>query len=120
MGSMADDDNDNGGGGNDFMKVGPEMGNGMRPYIRHKSDCSMETGWVKPHADGEPIGYADGLIELQGREGDDVFNVRTLYERERAPQDVAGQKSGPAMVSNNAFRSGWDRIFGNKTTVGQA
>lgn len=114
---MADDDNDNG-GDNDFMKVGPDLGDGFRPYVRHKSDCSMETGWVKPHADGEPIGFADGLVQLEGREGSDVFNVRTLYERPRQA-DTAGEKSGPAMVSSDAFRSGWDRIFGNKT-IGQA
>jgi hypothetical protein len=112
---MADDDNDN--GGNDFMKVGPDLGEGFRPYVRHKSDCSMETGWVKPHPDGKPIGDADGLIQLEGREDGDVFNVRTLYERVRG--DVAGDKNGPAMVSSPAYRDGWDRIFGNKT-VGQA
>lgn len=114
---MADDNNDN---GNDLMKVGPDLGNGVRPYIRHKADCSMETGWVKPHADGEPVGYADGLVQLEGRKGDDVFNVRTLYERPRQPGDVAGDKNGPAMVSSPAYRDGWDRIFGSKAAVGQA
>jgi hypothetical protein len=117
---MADDDNSSGGSNNDVMKVGPDLGDGFRPYIRHKSDCSMETGWVKPHPDGKPIGDADGLIQLEGREGGDVFNVKTLYERPRHAGDVAGDKNGPAMVSSPAYRDGWDRIFGNKATVGQA
>lgn len=29
-------------------------------------------------------------------------------------------KSGPSKVTTDAYRSGWDTIFGGKTTVGDA
>ena len=90
----------------DVMTVGADLGNGFRPYIRHKSDCTLETGVVRPQGDGEPLGYADALVRLEGEEGGDTFRVETLYERPR------NDTKGPAKVTTQAYRSGWDRIFG--------
>ncbi len=38
----------------------------------------------------------------------------------RHPDDPQAARCGPAMVNSDAFREGWDTIFGKKQTVGQA
>lgn len=112
---MADDDQDC--GHKDVMTLGPVLSeNGLRPYIRHKADCTLETGVTRPLEEGESASFADGILQLEpGSHG--TYDVTTLYERPRTTQ---AEPKGPAKVTTEAFRSGWDRVFGKSATVGQA
>ena len=107
---MADDHEDC--GGKDVMTLGPILEDGARPYVRHRPGCGIETGFAKPAVDGQPVGLSDSVIQLD-HESNGIYNVKTLYERPRTTD-------GPPQVSTEAFRSGWDRIFSTKQTVGQA
>ncbi len=90
--------------------MGPSLSNGVRPFVRHRSDCSTETGFVKRVQEGEPI--YDGAMLLEPRNNEPgAFNVRGTYQ---------SNQSGPPKVTTNEYRDGWDRIFGGTATVGQA
>lgn len=117
---MADDKDDEGGGcpGRDVLRLGPEIGNGYHPFVRHRQGCRVEAGVLKTHKPGndEAMPPCDGIVRLSKTDGPD-FDVETLYER---GQESSADRSGPAKVVSNAYRSGWDSIFGSKSTVGQA
>lgn len=123
---MADEDDKKGGGcpgaTRDLMHLGPDIGNGLHPFVRHRPGCNMEAGFItpsKPSGNDEAAPRCDGIVRLTHSGPGPVFDVESLYERE-APTDVAGSRDGPAMVATDAFRSGWDRIFGVNKTIGQA
>ena len=109
---MSDDDK------KDFLHLGPDLGDGHHPYIRHREDCAIETGIAKTCKEGEPVNLCDGVLRLTPRGPGPLYNVDQVYERTRT-DEASSERSGPAMVSNKAFRAGWDNIFGSKT-VGQA
>jgi hypothetical protein len=93
----------------DMLTMGPELEDGRYPYIRERPDGTMSTGLVGPPcADGQPMGDA---LFLKHDEGP-VFEV--VHEHHGAKK-----AKGPVKVTTDAYRSGWDGIFGSKT-VGQA
>ena len=110
---MAEDDKCS---GNDTLTLGPDLGDGARPFIRHRSDHSMETGIARPPRDGESINSSD-VVHLHHRGPGPVYDVEVLYEHAARAAEEEG--SGPAMVNSEAYRTGWDQIFGSRT-VGQA
>jgi len=73
----------------DRLKVGPEMPCGHRPYIRQHPDGTKELGVGALVPDGHEV----------------------IHEQR--------ESSGPAKVTTEEYRAGWDNIFG-QTTVGQA
>lgn len=89
----------------DLVTLGPGI-DGKHPYLRERPDGRMQTGILGPKlAEGQPI--TDALL-LKHEEGP-VFEV--LHEH-RSSQ-------GPPQVATDAYRDGWDGIFGNKV-VGEA
>lgn len=77
----------------------------------------------------------EGLIEnIQDKDGswrsevhphrcERVKQVETALnngERLHHPDCAQAAKCGPAMVNSDAYRSGWEGIFGKKPVVGQA
>jgi hypothetical protein len=100
---MADDS------GEDVVLFGPptEDGEGYR-VLRHTNDETL-MGTVRPLKHGKPIqGEAVRLAPRQG--------PLPLYDV--VHDDEA--RSGPAKVNSREFLAGWDRIFGQRSTVGQA
>jgi hypothetical protein len=118
---MADDDKTCPGANRDVLQLGPDLGNGTHPFVRHRPGCDIEAGVLKAHQPGndEATPACDGMVRLHHSGHGQVYNVETLYERN--PRGVAPEAhDGPAMVATEAFRDGWDRIFGVNKTVGQA
>lgn len=91
--------------------IGPPGPNGARRAIRHRSDHRIELGVFEKKNEGEPISSDAQMLQLTPL-GPDVFEVENEYS-------MSEGLSGPAQVSTEAYREGWDRIFGAKT-VGQA
>lgn len=115
---MADDHRSNSNcPGKDVVRMGPDVGGGHRPFIRHTADHRVEGGFLRQAREGEPL--QDGAVLLSETEDSGVYNVDYEYKAEgqKAGQKAAG--SGPAQVATDDYRRGWDNIFGNKT-VGQA
>jgi len=97
------------GKGRDLVKVGDPSNDGeFRPFVRHKPNCEIEAGFLRRAKEGEP--FLTGAIQLGNYQGNDTYEVL---------DEIAPMHSGPSMVATEAYRKGWDQLFGNKT-VGQA
>lgn len=103
--------------GKDFVALGPDLGDGTRPFFRHRSDHTIETGYSRAVEDGKPINTSEhGSLVRLTPVGGPIYEVETLYENR--PQE--GDAKGPAKVSSDAYRRGWETIFGTKKPVGDA
>lgn len=109
---MADEKDDGKGAcpNGDVVSLGPDLG-GVRPYLRHRPDHTLQAGLARCVADGEDIAK-EGMYHLRQREGRNEYDVEPVSE--------ATSRSGPAKVTSNAYRTGWENIFGAKTPVGKA
>jgi hypothetical protein len=72
--------------------------------VRHQKDGSTRIGTFAPHPEGKPIPPNSEYVHLQ-QDSDGDWTCETLY----APGD---DLRGPAKVSTDAYRSGWDTIWG--------
>jgi len=109
---MADDHDECPGKGKDLVRLGAPVNGHFCPFIRHRADCSIQTGFLRKVRDGESI--LAGAIELGNPQGDGVYEV--LGEVASMVRD----SRGPAKVATEAYRSGWDGIFGKRQPVGEA
>jgi len=95
--------------------LGPTADNsGVHILRKRPNSDEPEMGTVRPMREGEPI---DGeVIALRPRKDMPmVYSVRTEYD----PKSNAGhapslRNPGPAHVSTDEYRRGWDTIFGGK------
>jgi hypothetical protein len=94
--------------GKDFLTLGPELSNGLRPFVRHTADHEMMVGVSRIVEDGKPIPEGGTLLNLTALDDQGTYSVETMYE-----------SKGPAKVNSPRYKQGWDAIFG-KTTVGSA
>lgn len=67
--------------------------------MRHTADHRIAPCVIRPIGDGRPLMGAD-LVALERIDGD-RYGVKTVY---------CGRK-GPARVTTEAYRDGWDRVF---------
>jgi hypothetical protein len=104
--------------GEDRMLLGPDLGDGARPCVRHLPDHSIQTGFVKPLVDGQPINGFDEVFAARYDPQHGDYEVKSLYSQPQTGVAQATHK-GPAKVTSNEYRAGYDRIFG-KQTVGEA
>lgn len=88
--------------------------------VLRKRGGKVEGGLVRVAEPGRPA--MGDLVRLKPRpEMPLLCDVETLYEFERtppadaeAPPSGAGGHPGPARVVTDAYRRGWERIFGRK------
>jgi hypothetical protein len=93
----------------DELVVGPEMGDGTRPFVRHTADHRLLGGFMRSAKDGQACNGCEvvALTPLDGSR----YKVETLYDGSAA--------KGPSKVSTREYRSGCERTFGRKG-AGQA
>lgn len=108
---MADED-DKPCPGEDMMHVGPDIGGGMHPCVRHMPDHSLRVGFFQEHRPKDDEAVNKPLVHLTHKGPGSVYKVEEL-----TPGAVS---AGPSRVATRAYRDGWDRIFGTPKTVGQA
>lgn len=98
----------------DVLQLGPELEDGARPYIRDQ-DGQLSCGLLgKPTPTGKSL-HGAGLI-MEHRGPGPRFNVLGEFD---APAPAPAKAKGPAKVTTDAYRAGWDQLFGG-TTVGEA
>ena len=103
-----------------------ESGDGIR--VVRKREETLELGELRPMREGQPI-HGDVVRLTQREEHKLLFDCEVLVpapkkeEKElpaKAASDVAEPRQlahkGPARVTTDAYRGGWDVIFGNKRT----
>lgn len=81
---------------------------GGRKVLRVRAD-GASIGELRPLAHGKPLPSRGEIVKLSPREGApaNVCDVETALELGAD----AHASSGPAKVSSDAYREGWDRIF---------
>ena len=97
----------------DVIVVGETLPNGDASFVRYREDEAgpvVQGGTLRvlsedPSEDGSDV---DEVVRLS-HVTDNVYNVVETV-----------RKGGPAMVNSPAFRNGWETLFGNRQTVGQA
>jgi hypothetical protein len=93
--------------GRDSVEFGPDIGDGTHASIRHRPDGTLEFGAARIVKQGENI--AGSHIVFATRAEDGQFDiVDELDMTEAAPSE---RGAGPAKVTTDAYRDGWDRIF---------
>lgn len=99
------------------MIIGPDLGNGSRPCVRHLPDHSIQTGTIVPLKDGQSINGCDEVLSVRYDRDHGDFEVKSVYQ----PNHPSATKpsKGPAKVTSDEYRIGYDRIFG-RHTVGEA
>lgn len=85
----------------DELIAGPKLPDGSRPFIR-RTDDGISCGMMRDAKDGQPVNGCE-LVNLQRIEGE-RFRVESIY----------GHKTGPTKVTSDMYRTGWDKVFGNK------
>lgn len=106
--------------GGDRMILGPDLGGGSRPCVRHLPDHSIQTGIVRPLEDGKPINGPGEILETRYDPKIGDYEVRSVYILGRpSTQDAKPTSKGPPKVTSNEYRAGYDRIFGHQA-VGEA
>ena len=98
----------------DVITVGPDLGGGVHPAVRHDANHEVSFGTLRILKEGQPITSEAVLLEKNGNSN----NYRVVGEVP-TPNNPR-ESSGPAMVASDAYRSGWDNIFGKKQVVGQS
>jgi hypothetical protein len=104
-GGMADDNPKRPCDRGDEIKLGPHLGGGFRPAIRHMADHEQTIGIVRPVREGEALTGNEFRIEPKDP-ANGVFHVR--------PPHVEGAGGRPAKVTSDEYRKGWDSIFGKQ------
>lgn len=107
----------------DVIELGPPVADaepGTHVFKRHTADHEIQIGVgklepISQRKEGKP--FAPGEI-LCRRRDDGRFNVEQIMPGSSESSE-SGEASGPAMVTSDAYRTGWDAIFG-KATVGKA
>jgi len=83
---------------------------------RRSEESPVEAGLLRPLREGKPI---DGeVIRLTPRrEAPLLFDVKTELPDPRGPRATA---EGPAQVATDAYRRGWDAVWGGRRRGNQA
>jgi hypothetical protein len=89
--------------GDEFVIPGPMLPDGSRECLRHAADHSVQRGFMRPLEDGKPL--REDAVLLERREGTPFFDI---------VGSVAEIRKGPSKAVSNAYRKGWDAVFGGK------
>lgn len=99
-----------------FVRGPSEDGRGL-DILRLKND-ELSAGELREAKDGQPINGE--LIKLSQRsEHDRLYDVEVLAEGPRATTTAPAQpRKGPPKVASDAYRAGWESIFGARKPPG--
>lgn len=92
----------------DEVNIGPVIAPGVR-VARRRNEGGEELITLREAVDGAPIGPSTELVQVGTECRNGWHTVRSLYGG-----------AGPPQVATEAYREGYDRIFGGKQTVGAA
>ena len=95
----------------DVVLLGPPTADGAGIHVLRAREERLETGELRGLQEGRPI--TGEIVSLQPRKDNPrVCDVKQSY----APPTRASHK-GPANVATEAYRDGWDEVFGTKPSL---
>jgi hypothetical protein len=94
----------------DVVLLGPPTADGAGVHVIRAREERIETGELRAIQEGKPI--TGEIVTLAPRKDNPrVCDVKDSYR----PPAMSSHK-GPAKVASEAYREGWDSIFGSTTT----
>lgn len=91
-----------------FVRGPSDDGAGVE-VLRLKGDA-LSAGELRAVKEGQPI-HGDLLRLSQRADHERLFDVEVLAEPPRA---APGPRKGPAKVTSEAYRQGWDNVFSSR------
>jgi hypothetical protein len=96
----------------DVLIVGPETEGGGNAVLRRR-DERVELGELRAIREGQPLGSGE-MVRLKKRdEHPRLFDVEVLADL----REAEARGAGPPQVATEAYRTGWELIFGDGDTV---
>ena len=102
--------------GTDVVLLGPPTADGGGVHVIRARDEKVETGELRALQEGRPI--TGEVVTLSPRQ--DNPRVCDVTDSYRAPTAASAATSsaiehkGPANVATDAYRDGWEQVFGKK------
>lgn len=99
----------------DVVILGPPTADGGGVHVLRAREEKVEIGELRPLAEGRPL--AGEVVTLSPRKDNPrVCDVKDSYRPPSvgAATALALAHKGPAKVATEAYRDGWDEIFGKK------
>ncbi len=91
----------------DVVVLGPPTADGAGVHVLRARDEKLEAGELRALQEGRPI--TGEVVTLTPRKGNPrVCDVTDSYR----PPALAAAHKGPANVATDAYREGWDEVFG--------
>ena len=92
---------------------------GVHILRRRSQESPVELGLLKPMREGQPI--SGEVITLKQRQDVPIFyDVRSEFggptpqEQPQEPHEPKEPGDGPAQVATDAYRKGWDAVWGRR------
>jgi hypothetical protein len=98
----------------DFVVQGPAVATDTRVGVRHVKG-ETEVVVMRKCVDGRPLPSGAEIVML---DAPDAYGVQDVRDSFWVPGDGGTDK--PAMVTSNAYRAGWDAVFGGRNTQSDA
>lgn len=93
----------------DVVLLGPPTADGGGVHVLRAHEQKVETGELRALQEGRPI--TGEVVTLAPRKDNPrVCDVTASYR----PPTMAVAHKGPANVATDAYRDGWDEVFGKK------
>jgi hypothetical protein len=97
----------------DVVVLGPPTADGGGVHVLRARDEKIETGELRQLQEGRPI--VGEVVTLEPRkENPRVCDVRNSFAPPSTATASVTPHKGPARVASQAYRDGWDEIFGQK------
>jgi hypothetical protein len=94
--------------GKDLFRPVSQLPDGSTIVSRHRPDHTVETTLAVPTVAGKTMSDGDEFVTLKNL-GNGLFEIVDSY--------VHGERqSGPAQVSTDEYRCGWERTWGGKAS----
>lgn len=91
----------------DIVLLGPPTADGAGVHVLRARNERIEAGELRAIQDGRPI--TGEIVTLERRKDNPrVCDVKDSY----SPPGAAAAHKGPAKVATDAYRDGWDEVFG--------
>lgn len=96
----------------DIAMVFGKDANGVHILRRRSEESPIEAGLLRPMREGKPI--SGEVVSLRQRE--DLPMLYDVQSEFGAPTQPADRHSGdgPAQVASDAYRKGWDAVWGRR------
>ena len=85
---------------------------GLHILRRRSEEAPIEAGLLRPMREGKPI-TGEVVSLTQRHDLPMVFNVKSEFSTDIEPAERTAV-DGPAQVASDAYRKGWDAVWGNR------